>query len=92
MDVSFKTWDAEDDLYEKEKLKVNCEEKCLLCIDESKKDNLCMTCNFEKVYYPVIYPGLDETFYECYKSTLKYERLYFDEKEKAFKPCYKFWI
>ena len=37
---------TEDDLYGKEKLKVNCEEKCLLCNDESKKDNLCLTCNF----------------------------------------------
>ena len=80
---------SEDDLYGKEKLKVDCEEKCLLCNDESKNENLCVTCNFEKGYYPVIYPGSDQTFYECYKSTLKYDRLYFDEKEKAFKSCYE---
>ena len=69
--------------------KVNCDEKCLICNDESKKDDLCLACNVEKGYYPVIYPGTEQTFYECYKSTIRYDRLFFNEKEKAFKPCYE---
>ena len=80
---------TEDELYDGERLKANCNEKCLICNDESKKDDLCLICNKTKGYYPVIYPGTKQTFYECYKSTLKYDRLYFDKKDKAFKPCYE---
>ena len=32
-----------------------------------KKDNLCVICNYNKGYYPVIYPGTEQNFYECYK-------------------------
>ena len=80
---------TEDELYSTEMAKVNCDEKCLICNDESKKDDLCLACNVEKGYYPVIYPGTEQTFYECYKSTIRYDRLFFNEKEKAFKPCYE---
>ena len=57
---------TEDQLYDGERLKANCNEKCLTCNDESKKDNLCLICNTTKGYYPAIYPGTKQKFYECY--------------------------
>ena len=80
---------TEEQIYNNERIKTNCDEKCLTCNEESKKDNLCVICNYNKGYYPVIYPGTEQNFYECYKSSLKYDRLYFDEKKRAFKPCYE---
>ena len=78
----------ENELYDEERLKANCNEKCLICNEESKKENLCLDCNVTKGYYPVIYDE-KQKFYECYKYDEKYDRLYFDEKEKVFKPCYE---
>ena len=80
---------TEEQLYGEERLKVNCNEKCLICNDESKKDDLCLSCNRNKGYYPILYPGKKQKYYECYNSSLKYDRLYFDSKENAFKPCYE---
>ena len=80
---------TENELYDGERQKANCEEKCLTCNDESKKENLCLSCNKTGGYYPVIYPGHKDKYYECYRKDLKYERLYFDEKQRFFKPCYE---
>ena len=86
-----KTEMTEEELYSEERLKANCNEKCLICNDESKKKDLCLICNRNENYYPIIYPGTNQEFYECYKydSSIKYDRLYFDKNENAFKPCYE---
>ena len=79
----------ESELYDGERLKTNCDEKCLTCNDESKKENLCISCNKTRGYYPVIYPGNNNKYYECYHKDLKYERYYFDAKQRFFKTCYE---
>ena len=79
----------DDEIYNKERIKADCNEKCLICNDESKKDDLCLICNITKGFYPVINPRQNQKYYECLNSSLIYERLYFDEKERAFKPCYE---
>ena len=80
---------TEDELYDNERLKANCNEKCLVCNNESKENDLCITCNKSKGYYPLIYPKQKQKYFECYNKSLIYERIYFDEKEKNFKPCYE---
>ena len=79
----------ENELYDGERQKANCDEKCLTCNDESKKENLCLSCNKTGGYFPVIYSGKEEKYYDCYHKDLKYERLFFDAKNKIFKPCYE---
>ena len=77
------------ELYNNERLKAKCNEKCLVCNEESKKEDLCLICNNTKGFYPVIYPKLKQKYFDCYNKSLKYEGVYFDEKEKNFKPCYE---
>ena len=78
-----------EELYSKDKLKTNCEEKCLLCNEESKIDNKCILCNSNQYYYPAIEKvGISE-YYECHKKEEKVERFYFSNRDKAFLPCYE---
>jgi len=79
----------ESELYDGERQKANCDEKCLTCNDESKIENLCLSCNKTGGYYPVIYPGYKHKYYECYHKNLTYERLFFDKKLRIFKTCYE---
>ena len=80
---------TEEELYNSEKLKSNCELKCLTCNNESKKNNLCLICNKSKGFYPLILSGEEQEYYECLNSTEKYERIYFNKEEEAFKSCYE---
>ena len=80
---------TEDELYSGERKRANCSEDCLICNDESKIKNMCLICNKSNGFYPVIYPGYEQKYFECLNSSLKFERIYFDENEEAFKPCYE---
>ena len=78
-----------EELYKKKKLKTNCEEKCLICSEESEKEDKCILCNLNKNYYPVILNDYSEQLYECHKKNEKLERLFFSYKDKGFLPCYE---
>ena len=80
---------SDNELYYKERLKASCDKKCLTCSEESKIENLCLICNKAKGFYPLIYPGVEQKYYECLNSSIKYKRIYFNEEEEAFKPCYE---
>ena len=79
----------ETQLYGDEIEKTHCQEKCLTCNEESKKDDLCLICNKDAGYFPVKDTDEDKEFYECYHKDNLYDRLYYDKKEMAFKPCYE---
>ena len=80
---------SDDELYKNERLKASCEAKCLTCNEQSKIENLCLICNKTKGFYPLIYPGVKQIYFECLNSSEKYERIYFNKEEEAFKPCYE---
>ena len=80
---------TEEELYYGERLRANCSEECLICNEESKKENMCLICNKSKGFYPMIYPGYEQQYFKCLNSSIKYERIYFNKKEEAFKPCYE---
>ena len=80
---------TENELYEKERLKADCNESCLICNEESKKLNKCIYCNTEKGYYPIFYGDIYERYHECIHNESNTERLYFDYEDNYFKPCYE---
>ena len=80
---------TEDELYEIERLKMDCDEKCLICNNESKIEDKCLICNKSRGFYPIIYPGHKQKYYKCLNSSLEYDRFYLDKGEEVFKPCYE---
>ena len=67
----------------------DCDNKCLTCSEESKKLNLCLTCNFNENYFPVNYNNGPQQYYECFLKDSNPERFYFDDANNEFKPCYE---
>ena len=80
---------TENELYEKERLKANCSEGCLICNEESKNLNKCIYCNIEKGYYPIFSGNIYERYHECIHNDSDIERLYLDLEDNYFKPCYE---
>ena len=80
---------TEDELFKIERLKMDCVEKCLTCNNESKIEDKCLICNKSRGFYPIIYPGHKQKYYQCLNSSLEYDRFYLDKEEKVFKPCYE---
>ena len=67
-----------------------CDKKCLTCDEESKKLNLCLTCNTTKGnYFPVNFNNGFQKYYECFLKDSNPERFYFDNVNNEFKPCYE---
>jgi len=71
-----------------------CEEKCSKCNEDSSLKSLCIECNEEKQYFKIIINNymdnelLEEEYKECIKEEKKPMNYYFNETERAFKPCY----
>ena len=71
-----------------------CEEKCSKCNEESNLKGLCIECNEEKQYFKIIINSnmdnglLNKEYKECIKEEAKPKNYYFNETERAFKPCY----
>ena len=80
---------TEEELYAGERLKANCSEECLICNEESKMEKMCLICNKSNGFYPLIYPGYEQKYFKCLNSSITFERLYFNEAEEAFMPCYE---
>ena len=77
-------------LYAKDLAKAEgCDEKCLICNEESKKLEKCIFCDTNNNYYPIMEIGGREEYYDCRLKDAKVERLYFSNREKAFLPCYE---
>ena len=92
------TYNAKTELIKiKETDKINntpiCEAKCSKCNENSNSKNLCIECNEEEKYFQIIINSkMDNELYEEYKECIKEEakpkNYYFNEAERAFKPCY----
>ena len=70
-----------------------CEEKCSKCNEDSNLKSLCIECNEEKQYFKIIINSnidglLNGDYKECIKEESKPKNYYFNETERAFKPCY----
>ena len=61
--------------------------KCEKCSTESLSNNLCISCNNEKGYYPKINDinNIDD-FIECYTGNIT--GYYLDNNDNYYKPCY----
>ena len=66
----------------------NGDVKCLYCNEESLSLNMCIECNIELGYYPIILDDRREKYIECYNKEIKLEGFYFDENSKSFKLFY----
>jgi hypothetical protein len=78
-------------LQEEEKGKppqMNCSDKCLTCDNNTIENDLCLSCNKSKGFYPLIYDNDTQEYFECYHISSFYEKIYFNKTEDAFKPCY----
>ena len=80
---------SNEGLYTHDELKAVCDEKCLICNEESKREDKCIFCDSNNNYYPVMETGGSEEYYECHKKDAKVERLYYSNRNKAFLPCYE---
>ena len=70
-----------------------CNEKCLKCSFESmSQNNLCLTCNISKGYYPLLDENINNNkFYECYNSSYVPYGYYFKNDSYILdKRCDKF--
>ena len=56
---------TEDELFNIERLKMDCDEKCLTCNKESKIEDKCLIFNKSRVFYPIIYPGYKQKYFKC---------------------------
>ena len=66
-----------------------CDEiKCEKCSSESlSSNNLCLNCNIEKNYYPLLNDiKNNENYIECYNGNIS--GYYLDYNAKIYKPCY----
>jgi hypothetical protein len=84
---------TEEELYGQEQEKgkmlyMNCSEKCLACDNNNKENDLCLSCNKSKGFYPLIYGNDTQKYFKCYSISSFYEKIYFNKTEDAFKPCY----
>ena len=61
--------------------------KCEKCSSESISNNLCLSCNNEKGYYPLLNDmnNIDD-FIECYTGDIT--GYYLDNNDNYYKPCY----
>lgn len=79
-----------EELYAKDLAKTEgCDPKCLICNEESKRQEKCIFCDTNNDYYPIMEIGGREEYYDCKLRTAKVERLYFSNRDKAFLPCYE---
>ena len=82
----------ETELYGAEKEKStqseNCQNKCSLCNENSRKKDLCLYCNANAGYFPVM-TGQFQTFYECINPSIKLEGYYYNSETRTYWPCYE---
>ena len=61
--------------------------KCKLCSEESLLKQLCLTCNEEENFYPILnLTNNTNEFIDCYNETIP--GYYFDINDKYYKKCY----
>jgi len=62
-----------------------CDDKCQNCNLESAQNNLCLSCNINNSYYPILNnDSINDTFINCYNQSIKGYIL----DNLFYKPCY----
>ena len=72
---------------------IKCKEKCESCNKESISNNLCISCNTQKGYFPLnignyLYSKSNNGFVECVNSETKPSNFYFNKENNNYYPCY----
>jgi len=63
-----------------------CDIKCGICTLESVENDLCISCNIARNYYPKLNDASNKnSFINCYQEQIGY---YLDNSENIYKPCY----
>ena len=64
-----------------------CNIKCKTCNQESHINNLCLSCNVDNKYYPILNNNSNtNSFIDCYNYAPS--RYIFDNYSLSYKPCY----
>ena len=83
---------SETELYGAEKEKSaqseKCENKCSLCNENSRKKGLCLYCNTNEGYFPVM-TNEYQTLYECINPSINLDGYYYDSETGTYRPCYE---
>ena len=62
---------------------------CEYCSKESKNYNLCISCNKEKGYYPILNDGNNiDSFVNCYNNVTIFDGYYLDIYNEYYDKCY----
>ena len=68
-------------------------EKCLKCDEISESQNLCISCNQLKGFYPLKNFNSEEeinnNYIDCYNNLTKPTNYYFNNSQKYYEPCYE---
>ena len=80
---------TDEQLYTHDKLKAVCDEKCLICDEQSKLEDKCIFCDSNNDYFPVMENGGKEEYYDCHKKDERVAGYYYSNRDKAFLPCYE---
>ena len=82
---------SETELYGAEKEKSaqseKCENKCSLCNENSRKKGLCLYCNTNEGYFPVM-TNEYQTLYECINPSINIDGYYYDSETGIYRPFY----
>ena len=63
--------------------------KCKECSLESLDKNLCISCNIEKNYYPILNDSFKEPFIDCFNESMKSDGYFLNKESKYYEKCYK---
>ena len=68
------------------------QEKCLKCDESSESENLCITCNIIKGYFPLkssSFGNINPNYIDCFNENTKPENFFLNISEKYYEPCYE---
>ena len=82
-----------------DKIEFICElEKCEKCDIRSQLNNLCISCNNKKGYYPLIFSSFseneisgvnDNNYIDCFNDKTKPSKFYFNKISQHFEQCFE---
>ena len=87
--------EEETDKNKEEIKECNKLEKCLYCDKDSLSKNLCIKCNTQKGYYPIINPSsnpkilIENKYIDCVNNKTKPINFYLNKKTNYYEPCYE---
>ena len=73
---------------------IKCDEKCKYCDQDSINEDLCIQCNEENNYFPIINPpskkiDITSKYKECVNNKTKPTNFYFNKNTKYYEICHE---